>query len=91
VPTSLRLALDAPQPNPALGDLTVSFTLPGSDAAKLELLDIAGRRVYARDLLGLAPGRHTLRLDDAKRGAGVYIVRLTQKGHAVTTRATLLR
>jgi hypothetical protein len=91
VPSELALALDGLRPNPAVGDLVVAFTLASRDAACLELVDVAGRRVLARDFTGLAPGRHTLRLDLARPPAGVYFLRLTQAGHSVTARAAITR
>ncbi len=57
VPASLQFSLDGLAPNPALGDLTVAFTLPSSVAATLELFDVAGRRMFTRRLTGLASGR----------------------------------
>lgn len=91
VPTHLLLSLEGLQPNPAVKDLLVSFTLPSDAAASLEMIDVSGRRVLARDLRGLPPGRHTLRLDEARPPAGVYFMRLTQRDQSVTTRAAILR
>jgi hypothetical protein len=56
----------------------VSFTLPDTRPAELEVFDLAGRRVWHRTLDRLGPGSHTLRV--AERGTfgpGVYLVRLT--------------
>jgi hypothetical protein len=91
VPAELTLALDGLRPHPAVGDLVVSFTLASRDAACLELVDVAGRRVLARELTGLAPGRHTLRLDTAPPQVGVYFLRLTQDGRSVTARSAITR
>lgn len=91
VPTGLHLALGGLRPNPAEDELVVSFTLPTDDAATIELIDVAGRRVFARELAGLPAGRHTLRLDQAKPTAGVYFIRLTQRERSITTRAAVLR
>jgi hypothetical protein len=91
VPTDLKLALDGLRPNPAVNDLIVSFTLPSGDEARLDFLDVAGRSVLARELAGLGPGRHTLRLGGAPPASGVYFIRLTQNGRSVTSRAAVLR
>jgi hypothetical protein len=91
VPAELALALEGLRPNPAVSDPVVSFTLASRDAARLELADVAGRRVLVRDLTGLSPGRHTLRLDTALPPAGLYFLRLTQGGHSVTVRAVIAR
>lgn len=90
VPTNLRLAIDGLQPNPAVKDLLVSFTLPSRAPASLEMIDVTGRRVLARDLGDLPAGRHTLRLDE-RPPAGVYFIRLTQKATTVTAKAAVMR
>ena len=79
------------RPNPAVRDLIVSFTLPGNDPAKLELIDIAGRQVFARELSGFAAGRHSLSLTERVPASGVYFMRLTQNGRSVSARAAILR
>jgi len=90
VPTNLRLALDGLQPNPAVKDLWVSLTLATSAPARLEMIDVGGRRVLSRDLSALPAGRHVLRLDGARPAAGLYFIRLTQDQRTVTARATIL-
>jgi hypothetical protein len=91
VPDELQLALGGLSPNPASSVLMVSFTLPSGAAARLELLDLAGRRVRDRDLIGYGPGRHVLRLDGPPPAAGVYVIRLTQAGRSVTAKAAVMR
>ena len=92
VPKTLSFGLEVAQPNPSSGNLTVSVTLPISAAARLELHDIAGRRVLVRDIGGLGVGRHVLVLGEA-RGlqSGLYVVRLAQGGHMASTRAIIIR
>jgi hypothetical protein len=91
VPAGFLLALDGLVPNPATSDPMVSFTLPNGDAATIELVDVAGRRVLSRELTGFAPGRHTLRLDHAELATGMYFVRLTQARRSITRRAAVVR
>ena len=91
VPGSLSLAIEGVRPNPAVGAPVVWFTLPGTDPAKLELIDIAGRQVYAQELSGLPAGRQALRLDRAVPASGLYFFRLTQDGRSVSARATFLK
>lgn len=88
----LELALDAVHPNPAHGaDFVVNVVLPGADPAQLELLDVMGRRVAARDLGALGAGRHSVELDGGVQLApGVYMLRLTQAGLARVTRVTIV-
>src|SRR5437867_5806894 len=65
VPAALRLALEGLSPNPATGALNVSFTLPNAAPAMLELLDVSGRRIAAREVGSLGAGFHFVRLDEA--------------------------
>jgi hypothetical protein len=88
----LPLALASAQPNPTHGEATVVFTLPGDDVARIEIVDVRGRRVHARDLGALGPGTHTLRI--AERGglaAGVYLVRLSYGARTLTGKMAVLR
>ncbi len=74
------LALSRPAPNPARGGIALRFSLPGSGEARLEVLDVTGRRVWMRSG-DFAAGEHTLRWDGrdasgADVGAGLFFVRL---------------
>ncbi len=90
---SLALALDPVHPNPSRGSaLTVRFTLPGAAAASLELLDVSGRRIAAREVGSFGAGRHALDLGEGARLApGLYLVRLTQGGSVRATRVAVLK
>jgi len=92
VSTIFTLALEAAFPNPSRGDLRVAFTLPRTSSARLDLIDIAGRRVAHRSVGELGPGRHVIQLTEARSlPAGRYYLRLVQGGHALTTTITTLR
>jgi hypothetical protein len=78
-------------PNPALHELNVSFSLPNSNPARLELLDASGRRVLTNEVGSLGPGRHMVKLGAAREvPAGIYWIRLTQDGHALTRKAAIV-
>lgn len=76
----LDLALEAPMPNPSrMGAMILRFTLPTDATASLELFDVAGRRIVARDVSALGAGPHAVDLTPGRRPAtGVYFVRLRQ-------------
>ena len=79
-------------PNPAIHDLRVSFSLPDAKPALLEVLDVTGRRVREREVGSLGPGMHRVDLTEgAMPAAGIYWIRLTRGGEAITRKATVLR
>ena len=84
------LTLAGVRPNPADREIWVSFALPGSAPASLELLDVAGRRVTGRTVSGA--GTQTLEvLGGARLPTGIYLVRLTQDGQHAATRVSVVR
>jgi hypothetical protein len=88
----LRFTLIGASPNPAPRGLTVYLSLPDAASAKLELWDVAGRRVASRDVGALGPGDHVVAL--AARDAlppGIYLIRLTRGGSSLVTRACVIR
>jgi len=92
VPLAASFALAGAMPNPALTrELTVAFSLTGSGPAKLEVLDLAGRREYARALTELAPGRHTLPLANAGLAPGVHWLRLTEGLRSAHARMVIVK
>jgi hypothetical protein len=77
---ALGFALEGLHPNPTRGSgFDVVFALPTGATARLELLDISGRRLLSREVGSLGPGRHTVNLAEGRRVApGIYWVRLAQ-------------
>ncbi|MGH7731875.1 MAG: Kelch repeat-containing protein [Candidatus Eiseniibacteriota bacterium] len=83
-PTPLALALQPVRPHPVVGRIDVSFTLEGDAPARLDLIDVSGRRIVARELGGLVPGPHQVEIGDARDfPSGVYFLRLTQGGRSL--------
>jgi hypothetical protein len=71
--------------------LRVWCSLPQAAPARLELLDIVGRRVLSREVGDLGAGRHQIELRSGSRlAAGVYVLRLTQGGRSVTAKAVVV-
>ena len=92
VPAAWTLALAPPSPNPARDRLAVGFTLPSAEAARLQVLDIAGRSMAVREVGSLGAGSHVAIFPEAARWQpGVYLVRLTQRSGALTARACIVR
>jgi hypothetical protein len=88
----IAFALDGARPNPAAGRaLRVSFALPSGVPARLELLDVSGRRVAVREVGSLGAGRHVVDLADSHRvSAGLYWLRLTQGAAHATVRVAVV-
>ena len=89
--TAFALALEGFRPNPAGLDPVAWFTLPDQAAARLEVLDISGRRLFSREVGSLGAGRHALPLGAAGLRTGVYLMRLSHGGHTLTARAAVVR
>uniref|UniRef100_A0A832I305 Choice-of-anchor D domain-containing protein n=1 Tax=Eiseniibacteriota bacterium TaxID=2212470 RepID=A0A832I305_UNCEI len=88
LPAASRLF--APYPNPLRGSATVRFDLARPAAARVEVFDLAGRRVARLADRAFEPGSYRLEwngADDAGRpvGAGLYFVRLSGDGVAPST------
>ncbi len=87
-----RLAIDEVRPNPSTSLPGIVYSLDGWTPARLELVDVAGRAILARDLGSPGPGRHELSLGSATPPPpGIYWARLSQSGRSVTTKVTIMR
>jgi hypothetical protein len=91
IPGAMAFALRGLTPNPARGALMASFTLPGAGQCRLEVLDLSGRRVLARDLGRLERGEHRVPLGTSRDLApGVYLLVLSSGDRRVTARACIV-
>ena len=79
-------------PNPTAGrGLNVAWSLPTAESARLDMLDVNGRRVVQLDVSSLGTGRHTLNLAAGHPVApGIYWVRLTQGANRRSTRVAVM-
>ena len=89
------LALARPQPNPGQGTTRLRFSLPRAGLARLEILDLGGRRLW-RTESELGAGPHEYRWDGRGErggdvGAGLYFVRLVTPWGKRTERLVWLR
>jgi hypothetical protein len=90
-----RLSLARPVPNPAEGVALLRFSLPAAGSARLDIVDVTGRRVWTRRE-SLGPGAHEWRWDGRDAGgravrAGVYEVRLVTPWGTRNTRLAWIR
>jgi hypothetical protein len=82
-------SLDGLRPNPANGrDASIHFSLAVAGETRLELIDMAGRRVWAQNSR-LGPGEHEARVDRTLT-PGVYWVRLSHPAGNRSVRVAVL-
>ncbi len=68
------------------------FALPDATPANLELFDLAGRRLWSREVGSLGAGEHEVQLGDgAWFPPGLYVARLIQGDHSATLRVAIFR
>jgi hypothetical protein len=73
------------------GAETLHLSLVDGSPASLELFDLAGRRLWSREVGELGPGDHEVRIGDGARyPSGVYMARLKQGSHAARAHIALI-
>ena len=90
VPQRATLALAGARPNPAVDAPVMVFSLASDSPARLELFDLAGRRLATREVGTLGAGEHHLRIGESL-APGLYVARLAQQGKVVTARFAVAR
>jgi hypothetical protein len=91
VPMSAEFALHGARPNPTVGPMSVAFSLADESSARLELVDLVGRRVLSREVGSLGAGYHVLNLDRSQLPIGMYAIRLTQHGKTLSAKVSVIR
>ena len=92
VPRLAAFALAGLRPNPAVRDLAVAFSLPDASPARLEVLDIAGRTMFERQVGTLGAGSHLVNVAEGRAlPTGIYLIRLTRGGRSLTARGAVIR
>jgi len=77
-------------PNPARGEATVRYALPGRQEVSIQLYDMLGRRVRTV-VQSEQSGRQERRLDLSGLSSGVYFLRLTTDEQTRTRKLTIVR
>ena len=83
-------------PNPAAGEITVSFAVPKPERVDVGIYDVAGRRVRALDSRKLKAGTHRLTwngLNDAGEevSPGMYFCRVSTGEQTDVKKIVLVR
>jgi hypothetical protein len=72
--------------------LVLDCSIAATGPARLELMDVMGRRVASRELAPSAGLRIRVELGEANSlPPGLYLVRLSQAGRSTTARSVILR
>jgi hypothetical protein len=92
VPAGPTFTFAGAQPNPTCSGLRVVFSLPDASPARLDVMDVSGRRMLSRDVGSLGPGLHTMDLAQQQVfRPGLYLMRLTRGNETRTARAVVIR
>jgi hypothetical protein len=78
-------------PNPFRGATFIPFRLPKPGRVRLDLHDVAGRRVRQLVDRSLPAGDHRVTLDAAGLPSGVYFYRLEYAGRSIRKQCTVIR
>ena len=91
-PSAAKLALALHGARLTADRLEVAFGLADESSARLDLLDLAGRRVASRDVTAFGSGEHRATLaGPSVPPSGIYWVRLSQRGEFRVLRVAILR
>jgi hypothetical protein len=91
-PARVDWAIVAVRPNPAREGFAVAFSIPDDTDARIDVLDLHGRRVLGRNLTRIGRGSHVVAFPEARDlAAGVYWVRLGQGGRSLATRVVVIQ
>jgi N-acetylmuramoyl-L-alanine amidase len=86
-----RVMLSQNYPNPFNPTTTISFALPETMSATLEVYDLLGRRVATLANGDFAAGNHTVTFDASQMSSGVYIYRLSTQAGVQTGKMMLVK
>ena len=89
VPAGFELMVRAISPAVAAGRIGLWCAAPAPGPARLEILDLAGRRVAVRDLDWSSAGAMQVDIAPAPP-SGLYFARLSQGGHAAHARVSVI-
>jgi hypothetical protein len=91
VPPAPTLTFAGARPNPSRYGLRVVFSLPDASSARLDVIDVSGRRILSREVGGLGPGLHALDLAEGHPLApGLYLLRLSHGSEWRSARAVVI-
>ncbi len=93
-PAAAAWRLSPAHPNPAGADVTFTLTLPGAAEARIEILEVTGRRVHEQRVhlgAGVSSWRWDGRRDGGMHPPGVYLARVRVGDRTLVRRFVLAR
>jgi hypothetical protein len=78
-------------PNPFNPSTTITFSLPFTADATINVYDMAGRVVSSMKLPGTTAGQHSVQFDASRLSSGVYLYRLEAGGFTTAKMFTLVK
>lgn len=79
-PDAEAVRIEALYPNPAIGPVTVRYSMDSPGTVRAEVFDVMGRQVMMLDEISQSAGRHMHTLDTQQLAPGMYVYRLTVDG-----------
>ena len=78
-------------PNPFNPTTEISFTMPSSGYARLQIFNVAGQLVKTLVETNLSAGDHTFRWDASAMSSGIYLYRLETSSFSETKKMVLMK
>ncbi len=91
IPAPMPMALRFARGENGGREVRLAFVLETHERARVELMDVAGRRVLSQDLGSLGAGEHEISIASRGLPSGQYFVRLLQGRALRNARLTLIR
>lgn len=90
--TPKHFGLNAAYPNPFNPSTTISYQLAAAGAVKIEVVDLAGRKIATlADLKSQTAGSHSIQWNASGVGSGVYLIRMQAANRSFVQKVTLLK
>ena len=87
----LKFEVTSVYPNPFNSSVLVNFTIENRAETVIELFNVLGQKVFAKDLGNLTPGEHSVQIDGEGFSGGIYLMRLSSGNNRAVMKLGLLK